>query len=82
MRPDGATVAGSSAVSAPNKAGEPVTGGPPPRFPLWPLLAMLATQALATMAAYSLPAVAPAVARELGVPGFQINYSAQVHRPS
>jgi predicted MFS family arabinose efflux permease len=46
-----------------------VTGGPPTRFPLWPLLAMLATQALATMAAYSLPAVAPAVARDLGVPG-------------
>jgi predicted MFS family arabinose efflux permease len=39
------------------------------RFPVWPLLAMLATQALATMAAYSLPAVAPAVARDLGVPG-------------
>jgi len=30
---------------------------------------MLATQALATMAAYSLPAVAPAVALDLGVPG-------------
>ena len=30
---------------------------------------MLATQTLATMAAYSLPAVAPAVARDLGVPG-------------
>jgi MFS family permease len=30
---------------------------------------MLATQSLATMAAYSLPAVAPAVARDLGVPG-------------
>ena len=38
-------------------------------FPTWPLLAMLATQALSTMAAYSLPAVAPAVAKELGVPG-------------
>jgi MFS family permease len=46
-----------------------VTGGSPVRFPVWPLLAMLATQALATMAAYSLPAVAPAVARDLGVPG-------------
>ncbi|HTO49621.1 MAG TPA: MFS transporter [Burkholderiales bacterium] len=41
----------------------------PTRFPVWPLLAMLATQTLATMAAYSLPAVAPAVARDLGVPG-------------
>ncbi|OGA35240.1 MAG: hypothetical protein A3G80_15480 [Betaproteobacteria bacterium RIFCSPLOWO2_12_FULL_62_13b] len=30
---------------------------------------MLATQSLATMAAYSLPAVAPAVAKDLGVPG-------------
>jgi len=38
-------------------------------FPTWPLLAMLATQSLATMAAFSLPAVAPAVARDLGVPG-------------
>ena len=38
-------------------------GGSPRRFPVWPLLAMLATQTLATMAAYSLPAVAPAVAR-------------------
>jgi MFS family permease len=46
-----------------------MTGASPTRFPLWPLLAMLATQALATMAAYSLPVVAPAVARELGVPG-------------
>jgi MFS family permease len=50
-----------------------MTGGPPTRFPtrfpVWPLLAMLATQSLATMAAYSLPAVAPAVARDLGVPG-------------
>ena len=44
-------------------------GASPTRFPAWPLLAMLATQALATMAAYSLPAVAPAVARDLGVPG-------------
>ena len=46
-----------------------MTGASPTRFPVWPLLAMLATQALATMAAYSLPAVAPAVARDLGVPG-------------
>ena len=46
-----------------------MTGASPTRFPLWPLLAMLATQALATMAAYSLPAVAPAVARDLGVAG-------------
>ncbi len=39
------------------------------RFPTAPLVAMLATQSLATMAAYSIPAVAPAVAAELGVPG-------------
>ena len=46
-----------------------MTGASPTRFPLWPLLAMVATQALATMGSYSLPAVAPAVARDLGVPG-------------
>jgi predicted MFS family arabinose efflux permease len=46
-----------------------MTGASPTRFPVWPLLAMLATQALATMAAYSVPAVAPAVARDLGVSG-------------
>lgn len=38
-------------------------------FPAWPLLAMLATQSLATMAAFSLPAVAPAVAKDLDVSG-------------
>jgi MFS family permease len=38
-------------------------------FPLWPLLATLLMQALATMAAYSIPAVAPAVARDLGISG-------------
>jgi len=51
----------------------PVSVNPPAderkHFPAWPLLAMLATQSLATMAAYSLPAVAPAVAKDLGVPG-------------
>jgi MFS family permease len=38
-------------------------------FPTLPLLATLGVQTLATMAAYSLPAVAPAVAQDLGVPG-------------
>jgi MFS family permease len=37
--------------------------------PLWPLLATLAMQTLATMAAFSVPAVAPAIAHDLGVPG-------------
>lgn len=36
-------------------------------FPLWPLLATLAVQTLATAAAYSIPAVAPEVAGRLGV---------------
>lgn len=36
-------------------------------FPLWPLAATLGVQTLATGAAYSLPAVAPAVARDLGL---------------
>ncbi len=37
--------------------------------PLAPLGVTLAMQALATMALYSVPAVAPAMARDLGVPG-------------
>lgn len=38
-------------------------------MPLWPLLATLAVQTLATMAVFSLPAAAPEVARDLGVDG-------------
>jgi MFS family permease len=36
-------------------------------FPTWPLLATLAVQTLATAAAYSIPAVAPAIASMLGI---------------
>ena len=39
------------------------------RIPLWPLTATVAVQTLATMALYSLPALAPAVARDLHVNG-------------
>ncbi len=48
---------------------------PPPQpttlraMPVWPLAATLAVQTLATMALFSLPAAAPAVARDLHVPG-------------
>jgi MFS family permease len=38
-------------------------------MPIWPLAATLAVQTLATMAMLSLPAAAPAVARDLHVPG-------------
>ncbi len=38
-------------------------------MPVWPLLATLAAQSLATMALYSLPTVAPEVATDLGVNG-------------
>ena len=38
-------------------------------MPMWPLAATLAVQTLATMALYSLPAVAPEVARDLHVSG-------------
>jgi MFS family permease len=38
-------------------------------MPIWPLLATLAVQTLATMALYSLPAVAPEVAKDLHVSG-------------
>ncbi len=39
------------------------------RMPVWPLLATLAVQTLATMSLYSLPALAPEVARDLNVNG-------------
>lgn len=45
----------------------PVSSSPTAAFPLWPLVASLAMQTLATMAAFSLPAAAPEVARDLGV---------------
>jgi MFS family permease len=38
-------------------------------MPIWPLVATLAVQTLATMAVFSLPAAAPEVARDLGVDG-------------
>ncbi len=38
-------------------------------MPVWPLLATLAVQTLATMALYSLPTVAPEIAKDLHVPG-------------
>lgn len=47
---------------------------PPRRFPLWPLLATLGVQTLATAAAYSLPAVAPVVAPDLGIPPSWIGF--------
>jgi MFS family permease len=47
----------------------PSTFGELRAMPLWPLIATLAVQTLATMALYSLPAVAPAVAQDIGVSG-------------
>ena len=41
-------------------------------MPVWPLAATLAVQTLATMALYSLPAVAPEVARDLNVSGTMV----------
>jgi MFS family permease len=38
-------------------------------MPIWPLLATLAVQTLATMALYSVPTVAPEIARDLNVDG-------------
>ncbi|MGE0223674.1 MAG: MFS transporter [Acetobacteraceae bacterium] len=38
-------------------------------MPFWPLAATIAVQTLATMALYSMPTLAPAVATDLGVPG-------------
>ncbi len=44
------------------------------RFPVWPLVATLATQCLATMAAFSFPAAAPEIARDLQVPGTLVGF--------
>lgn len=52
-------------------------GAPPsPRtdFPVWPLAATLAMQTLSTGAAYSFPAIAPAVAKDLGVDGALVGF--------
>ena len=42
---------------------------PPVAMPVWPLLATLAVQTLATMSLYSLPTLAPEVARDLHLNG-------------
>jgi MFS family permease len=42
--------------------------------PVWPLLATLAMQTLATMAAFSVPAAAPAIAHALRVPGTLVGF--------
>lgn len=43
-------------------------------FPFLPLIATLATQSLATMAAYSFPVVAPVIAKDLQVPGSLVGF--------
>lgn len=43
-------------------------------FPVFPLIATLATQSLATMAAYSFPVVAPVIAQDLQVPGTLVGF--------
>ena len=56
-------------------------GNPPSpgaAFPLWPLIATTALQTLATMAAYTLPALAPMVALDLGVDGALTGYFVSV----
>jgi predicted MFS family arabinose efflux permease len=50
----------------------------PTAFPVWPLLATMAMQTLATMAAYSIPALAPMVAADIGVDGGLIGYFVSV----
>lgn len=47
-------------------------------FPTWPLIATTAMQTLATMAAYSVPALAPVLARDLAVDGALTGYFVSV----
>ena len=58
---DSTSGAGSGASTASDQSVSP------PAFPLGPLAATLAVQTLSTAAAYSIPAVAPAVARDLAI---------------
>jgi MFS family permease len=51
------------------RASEPATPQTLRAMPVWPLAATLAVQTLATMALLSIPAAAPQVAHDLGVPG-------------
>ncbi len=50
----------------------------PPSFPFGPLVATTVMQTLATMAAYAVPALAPVVARDLGVDGALTGYFVSV----
>lgn len=43
-------------------------------FPMWPLVATTAMQTVATMAAYTVPALSPVIARDLGVDGALTGY--------
>jgi MFS family permease len=56
-------------MAAKRRAGGETTAGLLRSMPFRPLAATLAAQTLATMALYSVPAVAPAVARDLNVSG-------------
>ncbi|HEX4368634.1 MAG TPA: MFS transporter [Rhodopila sp.] len=61
-------------MATPNPGHAPAIGNPSTAsllrsMPVWPLLATLAVQTLATMALYSLPTVAPEVAKDLHVSG-------------
>ena len=47
---------------------------PLPTFPLWPLVVTTAMQTLATMAVFAIPALAPAIGRDLGVDGVLAGY--------
>ncbi len=47
---------------------------PLPTFPLWPLVVTTAMQTLATMAVFAIPALAPAIGRDLGVDGVFAGY--------
>ena len=51
---------------------------PAPRFPLWPLVVTMAMQTLATMAAFSVPSLAPAIVRDIGVDGALTGYFVSV----
>ena len=58
----------------PDHLSESAPPAPSLTFPLWPLLVTMAMQTLATMAVFAIPALAPAISRDLGVDGVFAGY--------
>lgn len=68
----------SSGRTMPNEDVSSAPAPPAAGSPVWPLVATIAMQTLATMAAFSFPVAAPEIARDLGVDGTLVGYFVSV----